>query len=205
VQSEYNGERTVTVTGATTFTFTVAGTPATPATGTMTVSAVGAITSNIAGGTGVVTAAFLSGVTGLTYPMEKGAPVRIYVVRNDTAAQTALAALEGGDGIHEAPLDDGSIMTVAALTAACDAELEAWSTKLRTVTFKSRDPLLRSGKTITLNLGAPTNQAGAFLIQRVISTEFDIAPGLNPLRDVIAAPVRVSFQDVIRRERNKAA
>lgn len=205
VESPYNGAQTITVTGATTFTYTVAGAPASPATGTITVSAVGAILATIAGGSGVVTAAFLSGVTGLVNPMEKGAPVRIYVVRNDTAAQTALAALEGGDGIHEAPLDDGSLMTVAALTAACDAELEAWSTKLRTITFKSRDPELKAGKSVALNMGAPVNQSGTFLIQRVISTEFDTAPGLNPLRDVIAAPVRLSFQDVIRRERNKAA
>ncbi len=35
VQTAYNGDKTITVTGATTFTYTVAGAPATPATGTM--------------------------------------------------------------------------------------------------------------------------------------------------------------------------
>lgn len=201
VQSEYNGARTITVTGLTTFTYELAGAPTTPATGTITVYAAGAILASIPGGLGVVTAPFLSGVSGLTYTVEKGADVRIYVVRNDTAAQTALAALEGGDGIHEAPLDDASIETVTQLTAACDAELAAYSSKLRTITFKSRDPLLRSGKTITLDLGSPTNLSGDFLIQRVISTEFDTADGLNPMRDVIAAPVLVSFKDVLRRAR----
>jgi len=202
VQPEYNGAHTVTVTGATTFTYTVAGSPTTPATGTITVSAVGAILASIQGGSGVVTAPFLSGVSGLTYAVEKGAPVRLYVVRNDTAAQTTLAALEGGDGIHESPINDGTINTVAALTAACDAELDAYSGKLRTVTFRSRDPKLRTGKTITLSLGAPTSLSGDFLIQRVISTEFDTAAGLMPMRDVIAAPVLVSFQDVLRRARS---
>ena len=201
VQSEYNGAHRITVTGATTFTYTVAGAPATPATGTITTSAAGAILASIQGGSGVVTAPFLAGVSGLTYTIEKGVPVRIYVVSNDTAAQTALAALEGGDGIHEATIDDPSIETVSQLTAACDAELDAYSTKLRSITFKSRDPLLRSGKTVTLSLGAPTNISGAFLIQRVISSEFDTAPELNPMRDVIAAPVLVSFRDVLRRGR----
>lgn len=35
-QSEYNGDHTITVTGANTYTFSVTGTPATPATGTIT-------------------------------------------------------------------------------------------------------------------------------------------------------------------------
>ncbi|MGE0447758.1 MAG: hypothetical protein AB7P99_21215 [Vicinamibacterales bacterium] len=165
----------------------------------------GALLSPIRGGLSVVTAPFLSGVTGIAYAIEKGDEVRLYVQRNDTSAQTALAALEGGDGIHEAPIDDRTIITVAGLNAACDAELAAYSSKLRTITFRSRDPKLRSGKTITLDLGAPTNQSGDFLIQRVISTEFDTAAGLNPMRDVIAAPVLVSFQDVLRRARNTQA
>lgn len=38
VQTEYNGTRTVTVTGSTTFTYTVSGAPATPATGTILMS-----------------------------------------------------------------------------------------------------------------------------------------------------------------------
>ncbi|MGE3840036.1 MAG: hypothetical protein AB7I50_00470 [Vicinamibacterales bacterium] len=168
-------------------------------------SGVGALLSPIRGGLSVVTAPFLSGVTGIAYAIEKGDEVRLYVQRNDTSAQTALAALEGGDGIHEAPIDDRTIITVAGLNAACDAELAAYSSKLRTITFRSRDPKLRSGKTITLDLGAPTNQSGDFLIQRVISTEFDTAAGLNPMRDVIAAPVLVSFQDVLRRARNTQA
>ena len=80
-------------------------------------------------------------------------------------------------------------------------KLAAYSTKLRTIMFRSRDPALRSGKTITLSLGAPTNQSGDFLIQRVISSEFDTTEGLMPMRDVIAAPVLVSFRDVLRRQR----
>ena len=153
----------------------------------------------------MVTAPCLSGVTGLTYAIEKGAPVRLYVVRNDLAAQAALAVLEGGDGIHESPIDDASILMVAGMNAAGDAELAAYGSKLRTITVRSRDPKLRSGKTLTLSLGSPTNQSGAFLIQRVISTEFDTLEGEMPMRDVIAAPVLVSFQDVLRRARNPEA
>lgn len=168
-------------------------------------SGIGAILNTIKGGASVVTAPFISGVTGIQWTIERGDPIHIYVVRNDAAAQTALAALEGGDGIHEAPIRDVSIETVAGLNTACDAELAAWSTKLRTVTFRSRDTKLRSGKTVTLSLGAPTNISGSFLIQRVVSTEFDSAYRIVPMRDVIAAPVRLSFQEVIRRQRKNAA
>jgi len=198
VQPEYNGSHVITVTGPTTYTFTVVSTATTPATGTILSSAVGAFVSSVPGGSGIMTAPFLSGVSGLTYPIEKGAQVRLYVVRNDTAAQTALAALEGGDGIHEAVIDDTSILTLAQLTAASDAELAAWSSKIRTITFKSRDPKLRAGRTVTLSLGAPTTLSGTFLVQRVISSEFyNAASGLLPMRTVTAAPQRWTFQQVI--------
>jgi phage tail sheath protein FI len=44
-QTAYNGTFTITVTGATTFTYTVAGTPATPATGTITAEAAQSVSS----------------------------------------------------------------------------------------------------------------------------------------------------------------
>ena len=165
-------------------------------------SGLGAILGAIKGGLTVVSAPFLSGVSGIGWAIERGASVRLYVQRDDAAAQATLAAREGGSGIHKGVIDDDSIITVAGLTAAADAELAGYSSAQRSITFRSRDPKLRSGKTLVLNLGAPTDQAGSFLIQRVVSSEFDIAADLNPMRDVMAAPVRLSFQDVLRR--NKA-
>ena len=136
---------------------------------------------------GVLTGVPASSTGSIARDLESGDTVRLYVQRDDAAAQTALAALEGGDGIREAVIDVGDEIAVAELTAAADAELAAYAAALTSVRFRSRDVSLRSGKTITLDLGAPTNLAGDFLIQRVISTEFEISDELNPMRDVIAA------------------
>ena len=51
-QSEYNQKATITVTGASSYTYTVSGTPATPATGTITSTAV--ILDDVTDGSGVV-------------------------------------------------------------------------------------------------------------------------------------------------------
>lgn len=161
----------------------------------------GALLTGVRGGVAVVTMPFLSGCSGVLYAIDAGAAVRLYLVRNDSAAQTALAALEGGDGIHEGTIDDPSIITISGLTTACDAELTGYKSKHRAVTFQSRDYKLRSGKTVTLSLSSPTSQSGSFLIQRVVSRDFDTIAGEYPLRDVSAEPIRLSFRDVLRRAR----
>ena len=101
-QSEYNGIRTVTVTGANSYTFTVTGTPATPATGTITSSSV--IVAGTTTGTGIVSTASFNytndqDVTGrvrksTTSPLYKQAPLTGTVTANGLSLTVAMVSDE---------------------------------------------------------------------------------------------------------------
>lgn len=162
-------------------------------------SGMGAITSPISAETEVIVEPHLTGVTGLSYAINKGDRIRLYAVRNDTTAQTTRAAIEGGDGIHEHVIECPKVTTTTALQEAADAELSAFSAPLKSITFRTRDPKVRTGKTITLSMGGTTNLSGSFLIQDVEITEFHIANNTYPMRKVTAAPVQFTFQDFLRR------
>lgn len=140
---------------------------------------------------------YLTGISATATDIVAGETGRLHVVRNDAAAQATVAAAMGrGDGIFEGPVLDDDTLGQTALEAACDAELDTFSAALRTVTFRSRDINLQPGKTITFNLGSTTNIVGTFTIQRVITTEMDIAEGRLPLRTVTAGPVLSTFRKV---------
>jgi hypothetical protein len=146
----------------------------------------------------------LTGVPPLTtgaifYPLPAGSRVAIWVQRDDTAAQTAIAALEGGDGIHESRLDDPTIATVAAATAAGDADLKLFRTAEAKCTFSGRDPKLQAGATATVNFGPPTNISKSYVIQSVTTSEIGVAGALAPKRTVEAATTRYTLDDLLRR------
>jgi hypothetical protein len=153
----------------------------------------------------------LTGVTGLALAMQKGTPVAIWVKRNDTAAQTALALFEGGDGIREYLIVDQR-RGEASLTAVCDADLAKFSRPLTSVTYATNDPLTRSGKTVSISLAIGTwdvmfdpavfgdviwGESGDFTIQDVTIT-FD-APGAYPRYTVTAASVNFTLADLLAR------
>lgn len=167
-------------------------------------SGTGALLAPITAGTEIVVEPHLigipaSGAGSLLYAVNRGDRVNIYVERNDTAAQTALAAREGGDGIHEFPLNVPTARSLTALEEACDAELAKFATRLTQITFRTRDRKIRSGKTITVNLGGTTNLSGTFLISEVVLSEFHIAENTFPLRTVTAAPQQFTFRDLLER------
>lgn len=133
---------------------------------------------------------YLTGLSALTADIVAGEIARLHVLRSDAAAAAAVAAIMGrGDGYFEGPVLDDETLGQTGLEAACDAEIDAFSAALREVTFRSRDVDLQPGKTITFNLGSTTNIVGTFVIQRVVTTEMDIAEGRLPLRTVTAGPV----------------
>lgn len=143
-------------------------------------------------------AGYLTGISALASDIVAGETGRLHVVRNDAAAQATVAAAMGrGDGIFEGPVLDDETLGQTALEAACDAELDTFSAAIRTVTFRSRDVNLQPGKTITFNLGGTTNIVGTFTIQRVVTSEMDIADGLFPLRTVTAGPVLATLRKTI--------
>jgi len=163
----------------------------------------GALTSTVPYNSSVTVAPALTGVpaSGPGALTERGIvdgeDIHLIIERNDVTAQAALAAIEGGDGVIEHYIQDRRL-SAAGATATADAELKLFASPDIRVTYTSRDSRTRSGKTIAINLPAPTNLVGDFLIQRVQLGQFDI-PGLPPLRSVQASSTRFSFEDVLRR------
>ena len=76
----------------------------------------------------------------------------LLVICQDVAAQAALAAAEGGDGIHDATISDGTLTSNAAALARGTAELQLFARPQVEVTYATHDPRTRSGKPITVNL-----------------------------------------------------
>jgi hypothetical protein len=168
-------------------------------------SGFGSIVSPIAIGAAVLNAAMLTGIPGsgagaITDTVHAGDPVDVLVTAEDAAAQAVMAALEGGDGIHEMYIADGRISLTEA-TARATAELRLRKDPLDTLRFESRDPTLQSGRDVSITLISPAI-SGTFRIQRVTLSELGLSGPtgyLFPLRDVEASSQRYSFEDVLRR------
>ena len=138
-----------------------------------------------------------SGAGAVAYDIRQQEPVNIVAQVDDTAAQTALAAIEGGDGIHEHSLVDGRLV-IATATARGTAELARFKDPIVTVTYDTHDPLTRVGKSITFNLSSPTSLVGSFVIQRVRRSAFTGLPGGVPRCAVEASSVKFSLEDLLR-------
>jgi len=128
--------------------------------------------------------------------MQKGTAVHVWVQRDDRAAQAALIARAGGDGIYEHWISDER-RGIESLTQRCDADLRLFSSPLVTVTYATRDQKTKSGKTITVNLTTPLMQA-ELTIQDVTISELETA-AVGPLFTVTASSVRISLDDLLRR------
>jgi hypothetical protein len=159
----------------------------------------GSIVAAISYNSSITPAPALRGVTGLTLPLIKGATVNIWVQRDDTAAQSALASMagDGSDGIVEHLITDER-RGEASLIALCDADLELYSRPIVTVRYATRDVKTKSGKPIVINLAVPLIHE-TLTIQAVDIDQIDIAVGMNPRYTVTASTVRFSLEDVLRR------
>jgi hypothetical protein len=163
----------------------------------------GSLAAAVRAGAEVIAAAMITGVStpgaaaGVLFPILAGDPVNVLVEVLDAAGAAALAALEEGDGIHEYFVQDGRL-TIASCQSRAVAELAMFALAEQRVTFRSRDAKLRSGKTITINLGPPTNIVGTFKIQQVVISGFEI-PGQLPWRDVTASNYLYSLEHLLRR------
>lgn len=174
------------------------------------VSGTGAILTSVLYGSQVVPAPALTGVTGLTLPMQRGTPVNIWVERNDLAAQAALIALDAAqgrvsDGVVEGPPIVDERDGEALITARCDAVLARYSRPIVTVTYATRDTKTKSGKSITVNLANPPISQ-TLTIQEVLITDIDVAPNTDAMASrcapkfmVTASSVRFSLEDLLRR------
>lgn len=112
-----------------------------------------------------------AGSSSVQWAIKQGDIVSVWVQRDDAAAQATLAALEGGDGVHEFFVADGRL-SIASAQLLGDAELAAYSTTDHTGSFDSYDKFCRSGKTLTVHLtlaGAGRAIAStSILIQKVV-------------------------------------
>lgn len=160
-------------------------------------SGVGALTTSVRYGAAIITSPMLTGVSGIVRTLIKGAPIHIWVERNDLDAQAELAARDGSDGIIEHRIVDER-RGEASLIALCDADLAQFSRPIVTVTYASRDVKTKSGKPIVIDLPSPQINE-ELTIQDVTITELDIAPRLNPKFTVTASSVRFSVEDLLRR------
>jgi hypothetical protein len=163
----------------------------------------GAILTTLPYGAQILPAPSLVGVSGLTLPMQKGAPVSIWVQLDDLDAQAIQAArdLENGvvpaDGIYEGPPVIDERRGEASLGALCQATLQLFRAPIQTVRYATRDTNTRSGKPITVTLASPPIAAD-LVIQDVAISEIDIVPGLAPRFDVTASTTRFSLDNLLR-------
>jgi hypothetical protein len=162
-------------------------------------SGAGAITSTISYNSVIVAMAQLSGIPAsgagsILYPILSGDDVNIWITRNDTAAQTALAALIGGDGIQEDYIQDRRLAQTEC-EARGDARLALKSAVEVGISYTTRDVNTRPGGAIVVDLAAPTSVDASFRIQSVVVSNFK--PAVFPDRRVEAAPTRTTFERVL--------
>ncbi len=179
----------------------------------------GSILSTLTYGAATIALPALTGVSGWSVGLSAGDAVFLWVQVDDTGAQTALAAIEGGDGIHEYPVVDSTIVTAAQATAIGTAYLTLFKNKEQRAQYQSRDTASALGKTITLNFGAPAFEPTAFentalqttgtesfatYIQTIRITGIDaVAPGtgapyLYPAQDVTASTTMFVLANLLR-------
>lgn len=92
-----------------------------------------------------------SGTGSIVTAIPEGSDINLLVTRNDATAQTALAALEGGDGIHETYIQDRRLSEEGA-TARGDGELALGKDESDMLTVTSEDPFMIAGRTVTVNI-----------------------------------------------------
>lgn len=149
---------------------------------------------SVSSGAGNLTGVPGSGAGSVLYAINSGDDVNILVTRNDTTAQTALAALEGGDGIHEVFIQDRRLNTAGA-TNRGNAELTLFKNVLESGSYVTWDVYTRSGKSVTVTMPA-WSVSGTFKIQKV---RLYSMPGRQwPQRQVEFSSNRRDLYDILR-------
>jgi hypothetical protein len=120
------------------------------------------------------------------------------VVCNSTAGQQALAAIEGGDGVHEYLVTDGALDSGAACRARGNAELLLFQYVQVAIDYVTRDTKTRSGAMVAIDLPAPTGISGSFRISEVRIDQIDVANRLAPRFTVHCSNTKFSLMDLLR-------
>jgi hypothetical protein len=156
----------------------------------------GSLTTVVSVGSEVAGEPFLTNVTGWAFDIPSGESVTVFVERNDPTAQTAMAALVGGDGIVEDTVNAGDV-TLAECVARGDAELALRKDPIATLHVTTRNRSVQVGRLQSVNLTQPPI-VGTYRIQHVTITEFGQPNQRWPLRTVDASSRQFSLADLLR-------
>jgi hypothetical protein len=157
----------------------------------------GAVVGPIQYNTAIRAAPLLTGVT-VDEPIEAGAEIYAVVRVDDEAAQATLAARLGvATGIREEWIQDRRL-SYGEAKARGQATLAVRPLDALSISYRCRDISTSVGKTITVNLPAPTNIVGTFRIQAVTITNFRPHAWQPPTFLVQASSTRFTFEDWLR-------
>lgn len=108
----------------------------------------GSLTSGVKAGTTVTWLnSIVLSVSGVTFSpsLSAGETVIQRVIVDDLTAQATVAALEGGDGVHEQPVSDGRLSLTGATNRA-NAELSDFSAPITPIVWDTEDLNARPGR-----------------------------------------------------------
>ena len=121
-----------------------------------------------------------SGAGAITAPIVAGDEIYLVVQADDPARQATVADMvNSGPGVREEWVQDRRL-SITEARARAQATLALRPLEDVTVTYVCRDLRTASGKTITVNLPAPTNVFGTFKIQSVTINNFRPHPTQYP-------------------------
>lgn len=120
------------------------------------------------------------------YSHRAGVEVVLRVLLEDTAAQSTLAASEGGDGVHEEIVSDGRLTQLGAI-AIGNARLGSYKNSLTEAEWITADMNARAGRSQVINLSGADPLSITLPITRSETTF--LAPNFVPERHCTAAPV----------------
>lgn len=143
----------------------------------------------------------LTGVSGVAFDIPQGEPVVVRAQADDSAAQTALAALIGGNGVAVHYISDGRL-SVEECENRASAELESYGAQLREFGYIAEDAInLVSGRSVAVNVTKPATVNMTLRSQRVTIRKRSKVVGstLGLERVVQLAPVRVDLANVLER------
>lgn len=124
-------------------------------------SGYGAITADIESGTPIYEQDHLELAATLDTAIYRGDEIAYRVVYDDTTAQAAIAAIEGGDGIHDFALDypalpDGSIITSSDPSAhIAQVLVDVYGAALDRARWTTRDMAAMPGRLQSFNFASP--------------------------------------------------
>jgi hypothetical protein len=187
-----NGEQVIRYTGITGGSLT-----GIPASGSGAITAAVAYNSTVTA-PGMLTGIPATGARAIVQRITAGDEVYLVVQVDDTGAQSLLASRLGvATGIREEWVADRRLSYTEA-KARGQATLAVRPLDALSLSYRCRDLGTSVGKTITVNLPAPTNIVGTFRIQAVTITNFRPYAWQPPTFLVQASSTRFTFEDWLR-------